>query len=80
MTSQEPQVDRAREVCRPSPTPNGRADMVAGGVVGGYFRPCSERVHASDALDRAAPADVLKRRRTSIREKPPAFRGGMERH
>ena len=58
---------------------HGRADMVADGVVGGYFRPRSERVHAPEALDRAVPADVLKRRLTNIREKPPAFRGGMER-
>ena len=44
--------------------------MVAEGVVGGYFRPRSERVHAPGAL---------KRRLPNIREKPTAFRGGMER-
>ena len=58
---------------------HGRADVVAEGVVGGYFRPRSERVHAPEALGRAAPGDVLKRRRTNIREKPPAFWGGRER-
>ena len=58
---------------------HGVADMVAEGVVGGYFRPRSERLHAPDALDRSAPGDVLKRRRTNIREKPPVFWGGRER-
>ena len=43
------------------------------GIIGGYFQPRSERVYDPDALERAVPADILKKCLTDRREKLHAF-------
>ena len=69
----KPQVDQARDMLQAVSNSSGGADVLAEGVIGGYFQPRSERVYDPDALERAVPADILERCRTNIREKPPAF-------
>ena len=69
----KPQVDQARDLLQAVSNSNGGADVVAEGVIGGYFQPRSERVYDPDALARAVPADILYSCLTNIREKPRAF-------
>ena len=69
----KPIVDRARDMFQAVCNANGEADVIAEGVIGGYFQPRSERVYDPDALERAIPAEVLERCRSSVNEKPKAF-------
>ena len=69
----KPVIDQARDFFQAVCNANGGADVVAEGVVGGYFKPRSERVYDPDALERAIPAEILQRCRSRVNEKPMAF-------
>lgn len=74
----KPTLDRARDFFQSVSNANGGADVIAEGVVGGYFQPPSERFYDPDALERAIPAEILQRCRSSVKEKPRAFWMRME--
>ena len=69
----KPQVDRARDMLQAACNSAGGVDVTVEGVTGGYFQPRSERVYDTEALERAVPADILKKCLTDRREKPLAF-------
>ncbi len=69
----KPRVDRARDMLQAVSNSHNQADVIAEGVVAGYFQPRSERVYDTDALERVVPADILNQCRVNLREKPPAF-------
>ncbi len=69
----KPRVDQARDILQTASNSAGGADVMVKGIIGGYFQPRSERVYDPDALERAVPADILKKCMTDRREKLPAF-------
>ncbi len=69
----KPKVDRARDMLQAVSNSAGGADVMVEGVIGGYFQPRSERVYDPDALERAVPADILRKCLTDRKEKLPAF-------
>lgn len=75
----KPVLDRARDFFQAVSNANGDADVIAEGVVGGYFKPRNEMFYDPDALERAIPAEILQRCRSSVNEKPRAFWMRMER-
>jgi CRISPR/Cas system-associated exonuclease Cas4 (RecB family) len=69
----KPRVDQARDILQTASNSAGGADVMVKGIIGGYFQPRSERVYDPDALERAVPADILKKCLADRREKLPAF-------
>ena len=68
-----PRVTQARNMLQSVSNANGGADVIAEGVVGGYFQPRNEVFYDPDALERAIPAEILQRCRAGVKEKPKAF-------
>ena len=69
----KPMVDQARDMLQAASNSAGGADIMVEEIIGGYFQPKSERVYDPDALERAVPADILKKCLVDRREKLPAF-------
>ena len=69
----KPMVDQARDMLQAASNSAGGADIMVEEIIGGYFQPRSERVYDPSALERAVPADILKKCLVDRREKLTAF-------
>ena len=57
----KPRVDTARDFLQAESNSNDRADIMAAGVIGGYFEPRELPSYDAATLERLVPADILKK-------------------
>ena len=69
----KPRMDRARDMLQATSNSNGGADVIAEGVVGGYFQPQHERIYDTSELERMVPADILRKCLTDLKKKNRVF-------
>ncbi len=69
----KPRIDKVRDMLQAASNSAGGADVMAEGIVGGYFQPRSEQFYDPEALERAVPADILRKCLINRKEKLPAF-------
>ena len=66
-------MDDAKDALQKASDDAGKADVVAGIVVAGYFQPRSSPAYDTDMLDKLVPGDILRKCRLPEEKKRQGF-------